>query len=170
MIIQFNKAREENIRVLNSIEKKEILKRNNSGVDARQTPEPLGENIHVMHRGIERKSNGEGIGSSRPEILMELDKQVCDLVRQQQHASMSYVLNKDLDAVLLDNGENVPLGNSSDRGPNQNRPDIVMQSKGNMRPQSAPITITRKPSAGATRLVKSNPKRVREPIKLASWK
>lgn len=111
---------------------------------------------------------------SRPEILIELDKRVCDLVRQQQHQSMSYELQQveSDDVNEVDQDENF-------HSENFKKSDISITNAemevSNIFPGSSAQTFMiakDKQVKGAVKSKRSGKttKRGSVPVKMAAWK
>ena len=149
---------------------------------------------NVAHGGHtsdqERDSRGGcgiGIGSAHPEILMVLEKQVCDLVRQQQHDSMSYGLKQQRQQQRY--GENIPPGDVygnrgratgavEDTESETESGDHVVANVQKHLPGVDSVASTTRPNgaSGTTtgaierKVGAGKVKRVTAPLKIAAWK
>lgn len=114
LIIQLRIAREECDHMFDSIHCMDFLDKNVL-INQKNTNEVNRKDTGPGKRAQCRKSKADAmISSSRPDIMLELDKQVCDLVRQQQHASLSYGAQKCDEselALTMMQDENNPVRN-----------------------------------------------------------
>jgi hypothetical protein len=205
---QLNRAREEYARILESVhDRLDLPRMDPPGGRPLPAPAPAphahrghghsppraGDPPHTQDQDqLRGAAQGSGSGRrlsggrARPDILMALDQQVCDLVRQQQHDSMFYGF---MQREQQRYGENVPPAADpySNRGPSV-ADDVVKVSvlssevvaaappAAAARPSSAPagmaggVTVSADGEGKREKKRISRPKRVATPLKLSAWK